>query len=169
MDSDEHLIQKLSENTRAVVPTTTQYIMATGKQALALLQSAASVIPVPLLQEAIGVAMKIIEVCEVCGILHEKATRRFTYVCVYQEASAVQQKVKELQERVGHLMIVIVDNVTVKYEEGSEVVVKAVGVLRKISRPPQVCLVYFDNRQLLSMLQHSEDDRQGVDRNSQTE
>jgi hypothetical protein len=72
-------IQKLSENTRAVVPTTTQYIVATGKQALALLQSAASVIPVPLLQDAIGVAMKIIGICEVRGILHRKDTRRLTY------------------------------------------------------------------------------------------
>jgi len=72
-------IQKLSENTRAVVPTTTQYIKATGKEALALLQAAAGVIPVPLLRDAIGVAMKIIEVCEVRGILHMKSTTRFTY------------------------------------------------------------------------------------------
>jgi hypothetical protein len=50
---------------------------------------------------------------------------------VYQEASAVQQKVKELQNRVGHIMIVIVNNVTVKYEEGSEVVVKAVEGIEK--------------------------------------
>jgi len=42
--------------------------MATGKQALALLHSTASVIPVPLLQDAIRVAMTIIEVCEVRGI-----------------------------------------------------------------------------------------------------
>ena len=42
-----------------------------------------------------------------------------------QEASAVEQKVKELQVRVGDLMIVIVDNVTPKDEEDSkEVVVK---------------------------------------------
>ena len=86
-------IQKLSEDTRAAVPTTTQYIMATGKQALALLQSAAGVIPVPLLQDAIEIAMKIIEVCEVSGILHRK-TALPIYTFVYQEASAVQQKVK---------------------------------------------------------------------------
>ena len=69
-------IQKLLGNTRAVVPTTTQYFMATGKQALALLQTAAGVIPVPLLQDAIGIAMKIIEVCEVRRILRGKALRR---------------------------------------------------------------------------------------------
>ena len=65
-------IQKLSENPREVVPTTTQYITETGKQALILLQSAANVIPVPLIQEAIKVALKIIEICEVCKILPRK-------------------------------------------------------------------------------------------------
>jgi hypothetical protein len=62
-------VQISSENTRAVVPSTTQYIVATGKQALALLQTAASVTPVPLVQDAIGVARRIIEVCEVRAIL----------------------------------------------------------------------------------------------------
>ena len=62
-------IQKLSENnTREVVPPTAKYITATGKQGLILLQSAATVIPVPLIQEAIKVAIRIIEVCEVCII-----------------------------------------------------------------------------------------------------
>jgi hypothetical protein len=116
-------IQKLSENTQAAVPTATQYITASGKQALALLQSAASVIPVPLLQDAIGVALKIIEVCEVRGIPAE-TVRRFT-ICIYQEASDVEQKVNGLQDRVGHLMIIIVDHVTARNEEGSkEAIVK---------------------------------------------
>jgi len=75
MEPESEGIQKLSENSRAVVPTTKQYIMATGKQALALLQTAARVIPVPLLQDAIGIATKIIEVCEVRGYLHRKDTR----------------------------------------------------------------------------------------------
>ena len=55
-------IQKLSENPRTAVPTTTDYITATGKEVLIVLQSAAKVIPVP---DAIGVALKIIQVCEV--------------------------------------------------------------------------------------------------------
>ena len=58
-------IQKLSENSRTAVPTTTDYLTATGKEVLIVLQSAAKVIPVPLLQEAIGVVLKIIQVCEV--------------------------------------------------------------------------------------------------------
>ena len=38
---------------------------------------------------------------------------------IHQEASEVEPKVKELQVRVGNLMIVIVDHVTLKDEEGS--------------------------------------------------
>lgn len=49
------------------------YITASGKQVLTLLQSAAAVIPVPMLREAIGVAVKIIEVCEVREILFRKS------------------------------------------------------------------------------------------------
>jgi hypothetical protein len=55
----------MTENPRAVVPTTTEYVAATGKEVLTLLQSAAGVMPVPLLQDAIGVALKIIRLCEV--------------------------------------------------------------------------------------------------------
>jgi hypothetical protein len=62
----------LPENPREVIPTTTKYVTATGKQALMLLKSAATLIPVPLIQEAIGVALKIIEVCEVRKILPRK-------------------------------------------------------------------------------------------------
>ena len=64
--------QKLFEKHREVVPTTTKYITASGKQALMLLQSAAALIPVPLITEAIGVALKIIEVCEFRKIPHRK-------------------------------------------------------------------------------------------------
>ena len=54
------LIQQLS-----VVPTKTDYAIATVKEVLTLAQSAASVVPVPFLQEAIGIALKIIQLCEV--------------------------------------------------------------------------------------------------------
>lgn len=86
--------------------------MASGKQALAVLQSAAKVIPVPFLQEVIGVALKIIELCE--------------------EASAVEKRVKELQDRVCHLMVVIVDHVTARNEGGGEeAVVKAANAIER--------------------------------------
>ena len=51
-----------------------------------------------------------------------------------QNLSAVEKKVKELQDRVCHLMVVIVDNVTSKNEEGGdEVIVKAAkGIERDI-------------------------------------
>ena len=39
---------------------------------------------------------------------------------IHQEASDVEKKAKELQVRVGNLMIVIVDHVTLKDEESSK-------------------------------------------------
>ena len=52
----------------------------------------------------------------------------------YQEASDVEQKVKKLQARVGDVMIVIVDHVTLKDEEDAkETVVKtAEGIEQEI-------------------------------------
>ena len=45
----------------------------------------------------------------------------------HQEASAVEQKVKDLQERVSHLMIEILRHVILESEEGNdEAVVKIV-------------------------------------------
>ena len=58
-------IQNLVANSQSVVPTKTDYTVATVKEVLTLSQSAAGVVPVPFLQEAIGVALKIIQVCEV--------------------------------------------------------------------------------------------------------
>jgi hypothetical protein len=58
-------IQKLFGNSQSVVPTNTDYTMATMKKVLTLSQFAAGVMPVPFLQEAIKVALKIIQVCEV--------------------------------------------------------------------------------------------------------
>ena len=53
--------------------------MDIGKQTLKVLQSAAAFIPVPLIREAVGVALKIIEVCEergeVCKIPPRKACK----------------------------------------------------------------------------------------------
>ena len=61
-------IQQLAENSKNAVPTKTVYAMATVKEVLTLAQSAASVITVPFLKEAIGVALRIIQLCEV-GLL----------------------------------------------------------------------------------------------------
>ena len=59
---------------------------------------------------------------------------RWFSIYYYQNVSAVEQKVKELQDRVCHLMVVIIDNVTSENEEGSdEVIVKAAkGIERDI-------------------------------------
>ena len=49
-----------------------------------------------------------------------------------QDASDIEQRVKELQVRVGDLMIVIVDHVTLKDKEGSkETVVKTAEGIEK--------------------------------------
>ena len=58
-------IQKLSETPQTAVPTTKDYAIAVVKEVLTLSQTAAGVTPVPFLREAIGVALKIIQLCEV--------------------------------------------------------------------------------------------------------
>ena len=55
-------------HSQSVIPKKTDYAIATVKEVLTLAQSAASVIPVPFLKEAIGVALRIIQLCEV-GLL----------------------------------------------------------------------------------------------------
>ena len=98
--------------------------MATVKEVLTLAQSAASMIPVPFLKESIGVALKIIQVCEVRWIPPLQGYKTIDQF-IHQDASEVEPKVKELQVRVGNLMIVIVDHITLKDEGGSkETVVK---------------------------------------------
>jgi hypothetical protein len=53
-------IQKLPENSESIVPRKKNYALATVKEILTLSQSAAAVVPA-----AIGVALKINQVCEV--------------------------------------------------------------------------------------------------------
>ena len=88
------------------------------------------------MKEAIGVTLKIVELCEVCTTLPKKGFK-IIYNILFQNMTVVGQKVKELQDRVCHLMVVIVDIVTSKNENGSddtdEVIVKAAkGIERDI-------------------------------------
>ena len=59
----------MSDNSQNIdiVPTKTDYAIATVKEVLiiAQLEFAASVIPVPFLKEAIGVALEITKICKV--------------------------------------------------------------------------------------------------------
>ena len=111
--------------------------MAVGKEALKVLQTAAAFIPVPLIREAVGVALKIMEVCEerceVCEILPRKCCKSLT-IYYYQSTSVVGQKVKELKDRLYHLSKVIAETFTPNDENGSEeVIVKAAkGIERDI-------------------------------------
>jgi len=50
---------------KSAVPETQEYVSTGGKEVIKVLQSAAELVPVPLLKDALGVAIKIIEVCEV--------------------------------------------------------------------------------------------------------
>ena len=90
-------IQESSDNPREVIPTTAQYITATGKHALTLLQTAAPFIPVPLIKEAVDVALKIIEVCEVCKISHRKGCKMVNnillpeYICRQWKGQRVER------------------------------------------------------------------------------
>ena len=63
-----------------------------------------------------------------------KVAKTIDRLIIHQDASEVEPKVKELQVRVGDLMIVIVDHVTLKDEEDSmETVVKtAEGIQQDI-------------------------------------
>ena len=120
--------------------------MATVKEVLTMAQSASSVIPVPFLKEAIGVALKIIQLCEVRRVPPLKVADDRSIVI--QEASDVEQKVKELQVKVGDLMIVIVDHVTLKDKEGSKdtVMKTAEGIKQDIKElfrcGPRLVVVY---------------------------
>ena len=81
---------------------------------------------------------------------------------IYQEASEVEQKVKELQVRVGNLMIVIVDHVTLKDEEGRKETVQvmktAEGIEQDIKELLRCGLLRWSLR-LLMTLQYSGDDQ----------
>jgi hypothetical protein len=64
------------------------------------------------------------------------------YIYLDQAASALQQQVKELQDRVAYLMTVIVDNITMTDEEGSEVAVRAVKGIEKDVKDLLRCASY---------------------------
>ena len=59
------LIQNFPKNSQSDVPTKTDYTITTVKEVLILAQSASLVVPVPFLTEAIGIALKIMQLCEV--------------------------------------------------------------------------------------------------------
>jgi flagellar biosynthesis/type III secretory pathway protein FliH len=72
----------------------------------------------------------------------------------HQEASAVEQKVKDLQERVSHLMIDILRHVMPKSEEGNnEAVVNVVkGIEEDIKQLLRCAPIDCDPRSLLMIL-----------------
>jgi len=75
----------------------------------------------------------------------------------HQDASAVEQEVKDLQERVSHLMIDILRHVTPKSEEGNDqAVVKVVkGIEEDIKQLLRWAPTNGRPRSFLMILQHS--------------
>jgi len=57
--------QNQAAEEKYVIPETREYVAASGKGVIMVLRSAAELVPVPLLKDALGLAIKIIEVCEV--------------------------------------------------------------------------------------------------------
>jgi hypothetical protein len=90
-------------------PTTSAYMMSGGKQLAATLKNLADVIPVPFLSEFVEVAVTVIEACKACIQIE----------CIYpqaygeQDSTAIEESVKDLQERVHQLTLRIVDTVPI--------------------------------------------------------
>ncbi|CAA7267066.1 unnamed protein product [Cyclocybe aegerita] len=99
--------QDRSDIQRNTTPTTADYMSHGGKQIVQVLETAAGLIPVPFLQEAIRIALRVIEACE--------------------EVIVIEQRVQELQDRVSQLMVVIVDSVIVQDDSTTGVVQAAAG------------------------------------------
>ena len=76
----------------------------------------------PRIAMALTSKLKIIQLCEVRWILDFERRKMIDQI-IDQEASDIEQKVKELQVQVADLMVVIVDHVTPKDEEDSKATV----------------------------------------------
>ncbi|KAF7333661.1 hypothetical protein MSAN_02409200 [Mycena sanguinolenta] len=84
---------------RQVTPGTTQYASETAKEFLKALESMSDPMPVPFLKTFLTVAVKVLEAC--------------------QEASAIEENVKDLQERVYSIMLVVVNSTVTPNEKAS--------------------------------------------------
>ena len=90
-----------------------------------MLQSATTFIPVPLIQDAVGVALEIIEVCEErCEVCNLKISPRKGCKMVYKNIIArihpSSVKRSELKDRVYNLSMVIAETFTLNNESGSD-------------------------------------------------
>ena len=74
--------QSLEITEASGTPNVKEYAMSGGKEILEVLQSASDLIPVPLLNEALGIAIKILTACEVSyrSIKHDLVNARLTSV-----------------------------------------------------------------------------------------
>jgi len=54
-----------AQQKKSAAPNTQEYVTAGGEEVIKVLQSAAELVPVPLLSNVLGVAIKVIEMCKV--------------------------------------------------------------------------------------------------------
>ncbi|KAF7333672.1 hypothetical protein MSAN_02410300 [Mycena sanguinolenta] len=115
LDFDELMLsfQRTSDGEGQVTPTTTQYASETAKEFLKALESMSDPIPVPFLKTFLTVAVKVLEAC--------------------QEASAIEENVKELQGRVYNLMLVVINSVPMKEQASVELRERIEGLQRVLA------------------------------------
>ncbi|KAF7373177.1 hypothetical protein MSAN_00526300 [Mycena sanguinolenta] len=77
-------------STDLVIPSTAMYALEGGKALAETLENVSDLIPLPFLSSFVSVGVKVLEAC--------------------QEASAIEENVKDIQERVYGIMLVVVDS-----------------------------------------------------------
>ncbi|KAF7373195.1 hypothetical protein MSAN_00528100 [Mycena sanguinolenta] len=77
-------------STELVIPSTAMYALEGGKALAETLKNVSDLIPLPFLSSFVSVGIRVLEAC--------------------QEASAIEENVKDLQERVYGIMLVVVDS-----------------------------------------------------------
>lgn len=100
-------MSQFANDEEKATPSTTEYIYDGGKQTILILKAAAGFIPAPYIKDAIGVALAVIDACEVSALLLFMSTRALIR---QQEVTFVEQQVGELKNRVCCLMIAIVNS-----------------------------------------------------------
>ncbi|KAJ7843574.1 hypothetical protein B0H13DRAFT_2412537, partial [Mycena leptocephala] len=89
---------KSHENT--ATPTTEMYVIKGGRVLTSTLQGLSGIIPVPFLSDFLKVAITVLDVCE--------------------EAIVIEENVKDLQDRVYTLTLVIIDTVPANGDASTE-------------------------------------------------
>ncbi|KAF7333666.1 hypothetical protein MSAN_02409700 [Mycena sanguinolenta] len=96
-----------------VTPSITEYASETAKEFLKALESMSDLMPVPFLKTFLTVVVKVLDAC--------------------QEASAIEENVKELEGRVYNLMLVVINSVPMKEKASVELRGRIEGLQRVLA------------------------------------